>query len=129
MKRNFLMMAFVSLFTVVALCSCSKDEEENDDKGGNGNSGLQGNVLTVVVENGASYNSKIDLVKAVTEDRNSEHTLVSTPYNSGKFTLNLPASLDTQYLESLDEIPKGITVSNPNVKRGWAVLDAYKSDS
>ncbi|MDR1340600.1 MAG: hypothetical protein LBK58_11195 [Prevotellaceae bacterium] len=132
MKRNFLMMAFVSLFTVVALCSCNKDEDENDDKGGNGV--IQNNTVTAVVENGASYNSKIDLVEAVTYSNDDKLiTLASAPYTNGGFTLNLPASLGAQYLEPLfdeeDEIPDGVTVSNPNVKTGEAILDAYKSDS
>jgi hypothetical protein len=35
MKRNFLMMAVVSLFTVVALCSCSKDDDEKKNESKN----------------------------------------------------------------------------------------------
>jgi hypothetical protein len=131
MNRNFLMMAFVSLFTVVALCSCSKDDDENGDNGGNGV--IQNNTLTVSVENGASYSGKIDVVKATTysESDDDEFTLVSAPYTNGGFTLILPANLGAQYLENLDEdeIPQGITVSNPKAKTGWADLDAYKGDN
>jgi hypothetical protein len=125
MKRNFFMMAFVSLFTVVALCSCNKDEDDE-------NGAIPNNTITAVVENGASYNSEIDLVKAIvySERDDRETTLASAPYSNGGFTLNLPASLDAQYLNAFEEVPKGVTISNPNAKIGGANLEAYnKEDS
>jgi hypothetical protein len=220
MKRSYLTKAFVSLFTVVALCSCSKDEDPDSadtksadceilsfsvngvnwdvsgtnithtypagtaetslapaitlsagasvnpatdvaqnffttqgvtyivtaedgitkktytarasvEPGNNGGNGvIQNNTITVAVENGASYNSKIDLVRAViyTDDKR-ESTLTSAPYANGGFTLNLPASVSAQYLDGLDEIPEGLTVSNPGVKMNQVDLEAYKSDS
>jgi hypothetical protein len=131
MKRNFFMMAFVSLFTVVALCSCSKDDDENDDNGGNGGStGLQGNILTVAVENGASYSTKIDVVQVKTE--NSENVFTSVPYNNGRFTLTLPVSVSDEYFFNLLVILslyEGLTVSNPNAKGCEVYLDTYKSDA
>ncbi|MDR1130042.1 MAG: hypothetical protein LBK96_03565 [Prevotellaceae bacterium] len=132
MKRNFLMMAFVSLFTVVALCSCGKDEEENDDKDGNGeNAWIQGNTITAVVENGASYYGKIDAVRA---EVNGYAPLVSVNYIDGGFTLTLPANINTQYLYNpADEddyyIDEGVTISNPNVKVAEMYLGTYKSNS
>jgi hypothetical protein len=59
MKRNFFMMAFVSLFTVVALCSCSKDEEEKSVASGVAGSctwtltGESGNYTLSISGNGA----------------------------------------------------------------------------
>jgi hypothetical protein len=137
MKRNFFMMAFVSLFTVVALCSCSKDENEDDDTGGNGV--IQNNTINVIIENGAKYSSKIDSVKAGIDYRDSDRnhyyvTLASAPYNNIGFTLKLPESVSGQYLYSLayvwdyEEI-EGLTASNHSVKLGELELYAYKSNS
>jgi hypothetical protein len=132
MKRDYFKMAFVSLFAVVALCSCSKDNDDNNDKAGN--SVIQNNTISVSVENGASYSGKIDIVKAeiYSESDNEYVPLVSVPYNSGVFTINLPANVGAQHLsppfEDEDEM-QGLTVSNPNVKGGSVDLDAYKSNS
>jgi hypothetical protein len=68
MKRNFLMKVFICLFTVVALSSCDKDDD--DEKAG---SGAIGHTLTVAVEKGNSYNSRIDTVKLTAWDRNDEY--------------------------------------------------------
>jgi hypothetical protein len=126
MKTNYFKMAFVGLFAVVALCSCSKDEDDNSSSDNGGNGEIQNNTLTVSIENGASYSEKIDFVKVMCDGI----TLASAPYNDGNFTLNLPPSVSDQYLEALfDEIPQGITLSNPDVKGAYALLIAYKSDA
>jgi hypothetical protein len=135
------MMAFVSLFTVVALCSCNKDENEDDENGGNGeNAWIQNNTINVVIENNAQYSSEIDTVKVqVGVSGNDDYyylTLASVPYNNGKFTIKLPESINKQYLynvfeelEIMDhgEIPEGITISNQNIKGCYMGLYAYKS--
>jgi hypothetical protein len=110
------------------LCSCSKDEDDE-----NGNAQVPDNKFTAV-ENGASYNGKIDVVKAEIYSESSSNyiTLASTTYENGGFTLDLPESVSAQYLEGLDveeDVPEGLTVSNLNVKTGWVDLDAYKSNS
>jgi hypothetical protein len=230
MKRNFLMMAFVSLFTVVALCSCNKDDDEkkdepksaaceivsfvvndtvwnidgenithtyppktpktsftpaitlspnakvnplateaqnfftaqgvtytvtaedgeatktytvkatvqNDDDDDENNA-IQNNIIIAVVESGASFNGKIDSVKAefYSESNDGSYddvliTLASAPYKDGGFTLNLPVSVNSQYFESLgfDEgVPQGVTISNLETKRVVVNLLAYKSGS
>jgi hypothetical protein len=48
MIRDFLMKAIVSLFTVAALCSCNKDENDNkkEDAGTTGAIIANGNILT-----------------------------------------------------------------------------------
>jgi hypothetical protein len=128
MKRNCFMMAFVSLFTLAVFCSCSKDEDENDY-----NSTIPNNTITAVVENGASYNSKIDLVEAIVypypESDYGQAVLTNASYTDGGFTLILPASPGAQYLRVFNEIPENIRVNNPNVKIGGTRLEAYKSDS
>jgi hypothetical protein len=129
MKRNFLMKAFVCLFTVVALCSCNKDEDDED-----GNGTVPDNAVTVV-ENGTSYNGKIDTVKLkagiYSGDTWSDVTLASGIYENGGFKIDFPASVNAQYLEDFDEddVPQGLTLSNPNAKFSFLSLDAYKSNS
>jgi hypothetical protein len=126
-KRKFLMKVFICLFTVVALCSCSKDDDEND------NAQIPYNTF-IDVENGASYNEKIDVAKAeiYLGSSNNYVTLASATYENGGFTLDLPESVSAQYLEGIGfagSVPQGLTVSNLNVKTGWVDLDAYKSDT
>jgi hypothetical protein len=142
MKRNFLIRAFVCLFTVVALCSCSKDDDEENDNGENGV--IRNNTLIAAVEYGATYNENIDVVKANIEYeyfKEKEYTLASAPYENGGFTLHLPESIDPRYLHSYFEgylsdyysfeegVPQGLTVSNLNAKICYVYLDAYKSDT
>ncbi|MDR0729988.1 MAG: hypothetical protein LBF19_07715 [Prevotellaceae bacterium] len=123
-KSNFLKMAFVCLFTVVALGSCSKDEEENSDNGI-----IVNNTITAVVENGNSYNDAIDVVKLY-PDSDDDAVLASAEYKNGGFTMTLPANVSSQYLQSIaGDVPDGITVSNANVKIGSGNLYAYKSDN
>ncbi|MDR2383118.1 MAG: hypothetical protein LBD76_04440 [Prevotellaceae bacterium] len=120
MKRNFFMMVIVCLFTVVALSSCQKDDDDD---------GI--NTINVVVENGNNYNALIDAVILNVWDYSMEQnqTLVETEYKDGGFTINLPESVSSRYLEPLDEdMPNGITVSNKNVNGGWASFIAFQSD-
>jgi hypothetical protein len=56
MKRNFLTIVVVSLFTAIAFNSCENDNENNDSNG---------MIVTVTVENGSGLNGKIDVVKAM----------------------------------------------------------------
>jgi hypothetical protein len=226
MKRNFLMKAVVCLFTVVALCSCSKDDDEKKDEpkstaceivsfgvgnvawnidGANithtyppetpktsltptitlspgatvnppateaknffteqgitytvtaedgqatkiytvkatvqddeeENNAIQNNTIIAVIEDGASFNEKIDSVKMEiyfeSNDSKNEITLAKAAYANGKFSINLPENVDAQYLEIIEfeeeGIPQGLTVSNPNAKIGSISLNAYKSNS
>ncbi|MDR2026337.1 MAG: hypothetical protein LBQ01_02105 [Prevotellaceae bacterium] len=127
MKRNFLMMAFVCLFTVVALSSCTKDDDENKVKR-KAKSGAINNILTVAVENN-NYNSLIDMVQLGVYNDADDIALASADYANGGFTINLPESLNSQYLESLGDTPSGITVSDSKVKTGYAYLEACISNS
>ncbi|MDR0385988.1 MAG: hypothetical protein LBH60_07915 [Prevotellaceae bacterium] len=130
-------MALVSLFTVVAFSSCSNDRDNETDGGSSGR--IEGNKLPASVENGASYDSQIDLVKAeIWHEGNPgdsvliPHTVATVPYSNGVFTLNLPESVDARYLEAMfydDLPPSGVTVSNRNAKGASVDLEAYKSDN
>lgn len=120
MKRNLLTKVFVSLFTVVAVCSCNK----NDDDGSM--------TINATVENGSSYN--IDELKAEIgyETRNDNvafYVVASSPYEKGNFTLKLPATVDAKYLIAYDEedFSSGLTVSNYNALLGFADIYAYES--
>jgi hypothetical protein len=129
MKRNFLMMALVCLFTVVAISSCKKDDDDE-------NNGGIGNTLTVTVENGSSLNGKIDNVKLeigyelLSSYGWGYYEVASAPYSNGGFTLNLSETVDDTYLEAFDtdDLDDGVKVSNPNVKTGYAEIEAYKAD-
>jgi hypothetical protein len=90
-------------------------------------------TFTVDIENGASYRNKIDVVKLVIYSDNEEDreygfypAIASSPYNNGRFTLNLPSNLAGKYLTNI--INENITISNPDAKvtRGGH-LYAYKS--
>jgi hypothetical protein len=122
MKSKFLTMAGISLLAMATFCACSKDDDNNT-----GTSTISGNY-EITVENGSSYNSAIDSVRLMLGTYD-EHVICNVKYNNGKFTLNLPATVPDAYLEALEEsgIPDGITVSNFNVKIGYANLRAYKA--
>jgi hypothetical protein len=131
MKKKFSIMAFVSLFTVVALCSCSKDDN-GDDNGGSG--GIHNNTIIASVEDGNSYDGEIDVVKALVITGEDSHgwtgyEAASSTYSNGGFKLNLTATVSDEYLGGeFKNIPDGITVNNPNVKTEWGLVIAYKSD-
>jgi hypothetical protein len=120
MKRNFLKRAFVCLFTVVILNSCKKDDEVE-------NGGISGNTLTVAVVNGNSYNEQIDSVKLEMEVKDGQLTFATAEYKNGGFTLVLPKSVPSRYLNLLGVGIDGITISNKNAKGIGGYMSAYKS--
>jgi hypothetical protein len=136
MNRKYFMMAFVSLFTVVALCSCDKDEDEKkkDDPVVTDSTVVAGYTVTVTVENGNCFNSKIGIVKAYIDVDNADDVEVANaPYSNGGFTLKLQSTISEAYLyawfEDEDDYLEGVTVSNPNVKiADMDDIDAYKSN-
>ena len=114
------------------LTGCNKDD--------NGLNGTNISTIDAKVENGSDYNTKIDAVKALinaNEEYNSEsgqyvytgHEVASGNYTNGGFTLDLPKTVDDQYLSLLttDGMPKEITVSDTTVKGNSIEIVAYKS--
>jgi hypothetical protein len=128
MTHKFLLHTFAGLLAAAALSACNNRDDENNDNN------VNDNTITVAVENGSSYNDKIDAVKAlVGYDVDGVGSEVgSAPYANGGFTLQLQANVDAQYLEALFDndaaLFTGATVSNPNVKGTWAKIVACKSD-
>jgi hypothetical protein len=121
MKKNFFKTAFVSLFAVVALCSCDKDEDKNNDAGV-----IVKNTITAAVEKGNTYNTQIDSVKAVIDN----YKVSGSVYKDGGFTLKLPAALNDTLLNLLfngDTIPSEVKVSDSTAKIRSVDIDAYKS--
>jgi hypothetical protein len=121
MKKSFLIMAFVSLFMVVAICSCDNNENGEEEEIPTSTSAIPDNILTVRVENGDSYNDEVDTVKLVystNKDEDEYVELARATYSNGGFTLQLPETVSDAYLWSLKEWAddEGLKVSNPNVK-------------
>jgi hypothetical protein len=119
MKNKFLLTTFVSLFTVVALCSCNKDDDENIPT-----SKIENNTITAKVEDGV----EIDLVKAMILDN---YEIARADYLAEGFTLELPKTVDDRYLESVSnliEISDVLQISNPDVKAKMVHLITFKSN-
>jgi hypothetical protein len=141
MKKDLFSVAFVSLFAIVYMNSCDKDDDENVNNGG------IGNTITATIENGDRLNGKIDSVKAVFdyEDENGdwrEYIAASAPYVNGGFTLQLQENLDDTYLETISSmfdyadyyvdypyvtVTDNITISNRNVKTVITIVYACKA--
>jgi hypothetical protein len=103
--------------------------EEDDDDDDDEYTVIQNSILTVALENPASYSGKIDAVKleAYYEAGDEYIVVASADYNSRGHTLiSLPSSLDSKYLYGLLEVEER-TVSDPDLKMRTATLSAYKS--
>jgi hypothetical protein len=120
MKKNFLMIVFAGLFVAAVLCAYNEG-----GNGGDASNPISGNKITVKVENGDSYNDRIDTVKVEMDDY--DFVMYSASYANGQFTLELSASVNSKYLDSIPKFPAGVTVRNANVRIGKAGLIAYKS--
>jgi hypothetical protein len=124
MNRFIFRTAFVCLFTVVALCSCKKDEENKK----NGGSAIVNNTITATVENGNSYNTQIDSVRVIIDGEDYE--AANSVYKNGGFMLKLPETVNDTLINVLfggDSIPSGVKVSDTTAKVGNAHIGAYKS--
>jgi len=111
-RKNFLVALCGVLLAAGAVFSgCDKDD---DDK----QAGTL--VITAKVENGNDYNAVISTVEArCYEDgkgRGEYEVFASSSYANGGFTITLPATPNTKYLETLEDPPAGITVSDKTAK-------------
>jgi hypothetical protein len=115
-KAIFTLAAFI--FAATIFTGCNKDEDE-------------GSAVTInaTVEDGASYATSIDDVKAIIEDGDSIlFVAASGNYTNGGFSLTLPKSVDVKYLSVMDtDMPEGITISDSKVKGSGVNFYGYKS--
>jgi hypothetical protein len=84
--------------------------------------------INVNVENGSSYSSIVDSVKAVTEGDEGDVVIKTVAYNNGVFTLQLPSTISENLYPFAEDAPEGLIFSNPNVKVMSLYTDAYKND-
>jgi hypothetical protein len=126
MKVNYLMKAIVCLFTVVALCSCSKDDD--GDNSGSQTSVIKDNTITAKVEDGDDYNDEFDSVRITLGGISA---IAKAEYKNGGFTLRLPETINDseiypQYGEGFHGHGK-VNVSDPTVKTVSVDIYAYNS--
>jgi hypothetical protein len=123
MKKNLRLMAFASLLAAATLSSCNNDNDNNDD---DLTGAAESTAIAAEVENfgGVAFDS----IVALTDDH---VRLGSGAYSNGKLTVTLNATLSSAYLRKMwEQIPSGITVSNPNVKKTDDVaVYVYKAGS
>jgi hypothetical protein len=130
MTRILLKTVFVCLFTVAVICSCKKDDD--NENGGNGIS--KDNTITATVVNGLSFDADVVKLEIDYEKSNGEwdvYVVENAHYVDGGFILHLPEKVDDMYLsipEEDEEFYDNVTVSNRNVKYSMCYLCAYKSD-
>lgn len=124
-KLSYYTFLCVVLTGSIVLSSC---KDNDSDESNNGESPL---ALTITVENGNSYNSKIDSVKAEAFSENAQKTLIlaSTSYQNGGFHIILPYPLDDKLLSNdiLSDVPSGVVVSDHTAKATIADFYGYKS--
>jgi hypothetical protein len=111
-------MAFVSLLAAATFSACSNDND--DDEGG-----ATGAITELTIDVEGAGDIDADTVKVVVEDG---FVAASVPYPKGKFTLQLPATVDEKYLYTLVwDLSDEVTVSNRSVKvTDDALVYAYK---
>lgn len=121
MKKKLLSMAFISLLAAAAFSSCN-----NDDGDGNGDDPTGAAESTTIAADVESFGDvAFDSIVAVA---NGPVTVGSGAYSSGKVTVTLDATVGSAYLSKIsDEIPAGITVSNPDVKGAHVSVYVYNS--
>ena len=129
MKRFYILSIVAYFFAGSVLTGCSKDDEAP------GNSSIT--FIDAKVENGTNYNSIFDKVKAIMyygKDEN-EFVVAEGKYSNGGFMIQLPATVDPEYLSPIvdggkigDEeiiMEDWIEISDKTVKGGGISLQAY----
>jgi hypothetical protein len=102
-------------FAGLAFISCEK--EDNNDVA---NGFIADGKISVSVENGASYSSKVDSIFGILSYKENniwyDDIVVKAPYGNGIFTIDLPLNVSAKHFEEY-EVESGITISDPTVKR------------
>ena len=132
MKKT-LLLASVSLLAASTFWACNKDKDKDKD---GGESSLTQLVISDVVTEFPDMLLRTDSIKLIVWDTDNQTNVVlsSAAYTDGKATLNLPASLDDKFLESLVGDPKQFyfnrdNMSDANVKGGGVTLISSYSSS
>ncbi|GHV61475.1 hypothetical protein FACS1894195_2040 [Bacteroidia bacterium] len=120
MNKKYLKVALMGAMAVIAsgmFTSCEKDDKDtvvtnplvpNTDGSA---------TLTVIVENGNSYNSTISTAKIfIKPDGGDDVEIVSGNYANGGFTINLPATLNDSIVEINLVVSENFTVSDGTAK-------------
>ena len=114
---NYLVIA--ALVVSAAFTSCNKNGDDDKDEGG-----ATIDKITAKVEGGAKYNGEITTVKLAVD----EYTALATGnWNNGGFTIELPKTVDAEYLYTVD-YESTVTVSNKNAKQFCAWFIGYDAD-
>ncbi|MDR0560590.1 MAG: 2-hydroxyacyl-CoA dehydratase family protein [Prevotellaceae bacterium] len=129
-KKNFLFTKRAITFMaagMILFASCGKDD--NKEKGDDGSNVLPDNTIVAQVEDGNSYNEKIDTIVARIFNEDTPCDLAKAAYKNGGFTLKLPATVDDKYLVAdFKRFTDGVKVSDPNAKLcQFEVLRVFKS--
>ncbi|GHV66642.1 hypothetical protein FACS1894199_10480 [Bacteroidia bacterium] len=88
-------------------------------------------TFTVTVENGNSYNSRIDSVALLVynyydDEGGFELVVAAGTYANGGFTVNLPATLSPSHLvEAVDGESEGVTVSDKKARIAFGEFEIY----
>jgi hypothetical protein len=122
MKKNLKFLMSLAIIGM-AFVSCEPTDEDLINEG----------KINVTVENGTSYNSKIDSVYAElgyeTEDDFGYEVVAKAPYLNGGFSIALPKSLEAKYLSNITEgMPNDLTISDKTAKvSALESFSAYKN--
>ena len=111
-RGNFLSKAcFVLLAGFIVFNGCDKDN--NDNGGDDGNGGTGGSGFKITATNVINGSTLVTTVKALADD----DAIAQAPYKNNGFTLELPETVPSKYLELIaEELPDGVTISNENLK-------------
>lgn len=115
MKNKF--SKFYLFLAIGALSSAFISCDDNDSDGGSSSSAYK-----ITATNVANSSEQIKTVKGTSysETEESEDVIAEAPYSNNGFTLTLPATLDAEYLSTInvEEMGSSFVISNPNAKVG-----------
>jgi hypothetical protein len=124
MKKSFInYFSFVLFLAVLSagFTGCDKDDDDG------GTAVISGNKITVTIDGAGN---RVDMVKLYADGRKSSGTIAEAEVKDNRFTMELPETLPSQYLEPLkDEMPDGITLSDASAKGCFSLeFYAYKNN-
>ncbi|MDR1543172.1 MAG: hypothetical protein LBS50_01925 [Prevotellaceae bacterium] len=129
MKKFFNLSAIIAIVScgifITSLTSCNGTQPT--PPGGNGDTAKYN--LSIRLEEGSSFSSKIDEVKAYIQ--NPSTILATAPYNNGVLNFELPATLASNNLipisEEFSDLGNSVTISDTSVKGAFLDFRLFKS--